>query len=755
MSKVGDSSKKFHVNSSGLLGAESLENLTSSLEKSFSASPRTSPSRPRRARKEAQASPSLGIHPQPQTPTVFSPAAYEISKKFGKFTEKFSFGSPRSAVSNSNNSPASQKNKSRPLQSTTVTSPRFQEPSKSPHIWSTPTSSQQSSPQSKRKNSIPDSCIFCDLPLQSMLLYKSENMDPEGIIELRCQHSCHEKCLLLEMEFVNISKVQSSASVAPVQFPHCPKCHQNVRAVPASQVVADQMITNILTVPVRKPEPAHSIHYRPPNSQPGSNGSSPRITQRNRADQWVHQRHAKKPSRGSSISAVSSIISSVSVQTVPESSSTTTLPLGSSRMKSSWTSDFPIYLLRSKFIGELIMLQSQKFDTVRLNKLAVDSFGDLRLVDKLQISEDLALWDECYCYLFERMFVLVDLCASTIKTFSVDHSLKSQIPSPTVVKVQFDSELLYLSCSEEEVLEKWGVALANLNTEFPSGLITTTVKEDEFYEILKFNETETPQQLPPGVNPKFYEATINSLVFSRKPCAMIIVINQLNPSHHSLVSIKNIVRSLLMVKIQIHMVFTSSLQLRSESQVLSTLSFDSGADDDEKENLFSKIDEYHKLLNDVTPTADENRVHWGTDDTLCATLQNFRDKCPHSELEDLATVVLSVTPLSELSRLPTSKNIFVEISTPPNLNGSHRRSSVFNVTGWEDAMEAICSYTGLEFDDSDFEDTSDESDDDERPKPTGIGVDFSSNQAKDGPRWSTLLKDLDKALEETKKHTSR
>ncbi|KAG7728809.1 hypothetical protein KL948_003846 [Ogataea haglerorum] len=755
MSKVGDSNKKFHVNSSGLLGAESLENLTSSLEKSFLASPRTSPSRPRKTRKETQISPSLRINPQSQTPAGFSPAAYEISKKFGKFTEKFSFGSPRSAVSNSGSSLASRKDQSRLLQSGSVTSPRFQESSKSPNIWVTPTSSHQGSPESKRKNSLPDSCIFCDLPLQSMLLYKSENMDPEGIIELKCQHSCHEKCLLLEMEFANISKLQSTASVAPVYFPHCSKCHQNVRAVPASQVVADQMITNILTVPFRKPEPVHSVHYRQTNSQPSSNGSSPRVTQRNRTEQWAPQRHSKKLSRGSSISAVSSVISSVSVQAAPELGSTTTLPLDSSRMKSSWTSDFPIYLLRSKFVRELIMLQSQKFGTVRLNKLAIDSLGDLRLVDKLQVSEDLVMWDECYCYLFERMFVLVDLCASTIKTYSVDHSLKSQIPSPTVVKVQFDFQVLYLTCSEEEVLEKWGVALANLNTEFPSGLITTTVKEDEFYEILKFNETETPQQLPPGVNPKFYEATINSLAFSRKPKEMVIVINQLIPSPHSLVSIKNIVRSLLMVKIQIYMIFTSSLQLSPESQVLTTLSFDSRVDDEEKEALFSKIDEYQKLLNDVTPTADENKVHWAMDDTLSAKLQNFRDKCPDPELDDLATVVLSVTPLSELNRLPTSKNIFVEISTPPNLNVSHRRSSVFNVAGWEDAMEAICSYIGLEFDDSDFEYTSDENDDDEREKPAEIGVGLASNQAKEGPRWSTLLRDLDKALEETKSRSSR
>ncbi|KAH3668966.1 hypothetical protein OGAPHI_002721 [Ogataea philodendri] len=761
MSKVGDSTKKFHVNASGLLGAESLDNLTSSLEKSFASSPRSSPSKPRKNRKETLMSPAKIQNPPPPVAPMFSPSHAEFSKKLGKLTEKLSFGSPRTAapVVDPTTSPKP-KYKGTTKPANPLPPPRLQESNRSPRSRDTPNSSIQGSPESKRKGSLHDRCVFCDLPLLSMLLYNPEATDPEGVIELVCAHSSHEKCLLLEMEFVNTAKIPPSEPSVANYFPSCPKCSSSVKAVPASQTIADQLITNILTVPMKKPEPIHSIPlFRQPGSQNSSANSSPRVLQRAKGDPWTPRgeilphRHAKKPSRGSSISAVSSIISSVSVGVPFDPETLSSSAFDGSKIQSAWTSEFPIYLLRSKFLSELVLVQKQKMKSIKFDKPMIDSFGDLRLLDKLRLSQDGISWNECYCYLFERMFLTLDLDASRIGKLTIDQSLTSEIPSPTVVKFQTANATIHLTCSDSEVVEKWGVALANLNTEFPSGLITSTVKEDEFYPVLQFEDSKETRPPRKGVNPRFYESTINSLDFGHKPSKMVIVVNQLTPSPHSLVSIKNIVRSLSMVKIDISMVFTSSLHLNLGSKVLDTLEMLASDDGDDKELLLNKVDEYQNLLQVITPTADETKAHWEEDSMLGSTLNNILETDERHKDQDITTVVLSASSLSGLADLPTARNIFIEISTSPEMANGGKRASIFNVTGWEDAMEAICAYIGLEFDDSDFDNSSDDSDDEEAKEPLTLGdTEFLPEKIGDNTRWSTLLKSLDKALEETKGH---
>ncbi|ODV87305.1 hypothetical protein CANARDRAFT_5853 [[Candida] arabinofermentans NRRL YB-2248] len=701
--------------------------------------------------------------------------------------------------------------------------PTSYSPLKKSSITSTPSHQSTVDEHGRRKQRIATNCLFCELSLENVLVY-GDNNESEKIYDLSCGHCCHEKCLLLEMELILQTNTDFTNSAS--YFPICPQCEKKKKAIPiGGQLVIDEFVTKIMLGSLHQHQQqfqnqnnnnVNDVSITPPIRMSNqfvssSNFPSPTIQQRRRKSDsltivpprdLLTNKHKKKPSRGSSISAISSIISSASNKSpVIPSSSNQSLPAA---LQNRWNSNFPLYLLKSKFTNELRQLAIQKViseSNVSDNKLdpnSLEFFGQLRLFDKLSSSEDGLNWCEYYCYLFRSGLLMIDLEKCTFYSLEILENTRIEVRSDSILTLKSlagGSGQVHLSCKDTNVVEKWSVGLSNENIEFPSELITSTIKEDEFYDILSFSEADEDEIasgstnnmksaiLPNGVNPRFYEATINSLIFRRKPSQMIIVINQLISSSHSLVSIRNIVKSLLLVHIDIFLIFTSTENLSDHTKVLDSVKISSKAPDDGNKWLpLDRIDEYQKDLNALTPRADKSPVsfddtneHHSKDELSNILTQHVSRFSSREGLDDITTVVLSGAKLKNTISLPTFKNVLIEISTKTVANSfTDNQPNVCCLANWDEAMEVICGYIGLEFDDSDFDSSSssDESDDDDDENANIIlakGSAVDSEDSKDDvatiqdkreisalttnskeARWSALFDDLDKAIENTK-----
>ncbi|GME79718.1 unnamed protein product [Ambrosiozyma monospora] len=398
---------------------------------------------------------------------------------------------------------------------------------------------------------------------------------------------------------------------------------------------------------------------------------------------------------------------------------------------------------------------------------------------------------------------MVNLLAKEFSLMSISSLVHVDVPSKSVFKLvpnsdsnNKDNDNIYFNCDKSDILEKWAAALSNLQSSFSNDLITSTISEEEYYDLINYSEdssgnsnnsflgttgaglksafgsasTKSSQtttggsppmaaattKLPPGVNPKFYESTINSIVLKKKPAKIVILLNQLNSNVASSVAIKNIVKSLLLIRIDIMMLFTSTNDLTGQSEVVLKGDIQKRYNAEEYTHFLGLVDEYASILETSCHGSNSNGyfTHSGVGDddgVPCATktanpsstaksnvtsskfdstnnsntvekhLTSYVSQNSHIPLDDLVTIILSATTLEKLQHLPVINTLPIEISTTPlfhrhnanrnsvsSTNGN--RVSVATLANWDDAMEVICWHCGLEFDDSDFS-SSDESDD--------------------------------------------
>lgn len=268
------------------------------------------------------------------------------------------------------------------------------------------------SPRSRR-HLIGKKCVFCDEPLESVLHQSAFVDQDEKVIELQCGDQCHEHC------FTIISECESMA---------CTACGR--KAVP-------------IDVELVKKTTAKSLLKRPEVSKKSKPDLSIDVVRRSL--------DRKKPSRGSSVSAVSSIISSASFLSPTESSH-----------------------VSDQFVRELV---SRK---VYVDKDLVDSnyitrLGKLRLYDTLSVSLDNEKWElGTACYLFASAVLLVNAETCIFPLYAKTIKSPVTVAAPSVIKLGREN-CLYISSQSSEVVEKWGAALSDLNLEIPSAIISTTV----------------------------------------------------------------------------------------------------------------------------------------------------------------------------------------------------------------------------------------------------------------------------------------
>lgn len=439
----------------------------------------------------------------------------------------------------------------------------------------------------------------------------------------------------------------------------------------------------------------------------------------------IYNKHSKKESRGSVASATSAIISSASNDKDKDINNLNAREL-------SWCSGFSHEMLQRKFLDELTHLSSQNiikdstdYDIV-LNNDLLKSLGSLRIVDKINLVNCIngieSKPTEYYCYLFQHMLLILNSIELKFDLISINLStyIDSSKSGSLILKNTKNSRVYYKFIFNSKILEiNWATALNNLKIKFDSNLFTSTIKIDEFdclinmEPVINTEEVETLnlshsyigddgyERLPTGVCPRFYESTINSLIFKSKPSNAIIVLNQTNPILNSVVSIKNIVKSLLMIGIDVLLLFCSSSDITLDSKIIHYCELTKKKFKKNCNEFLSNIDYYQEILS--------NKTIKYLDETIYHKITDYTNK--NKKESDIVHVMISNASLKKIKDIPTTNNILIELGL--DNNNKSNRLDVVDLADWSEIMEVICAFCGLEFDESDFYFSSDDSDTDD------------------------------------------
>lgn len=606
-----------------------------------------------------------------------------------------------------------------------------------------PSSSISEMPLRKRSVGKQNVCCICNIDLDSF--YNLQ--DGERIIELQCDHMAHEECLVMELE-LNLSIENTplpDRAMIPEYLSHCALCPSLVRAIPKDSKLMTDIYNRILTSHIEKSHGSLNESAISTNSPiTPTSSDSPKLLDTETSspsDFATHQlsalnllknqppfpralrkseknasykTHTKKASRGSCASGTSAIISSVG-ESQDESNET------------SWCAGFSEDLVQRKFIEDLVNLSSQGVikasiapDMILTNE-EIRSLGSLRMVDKIDMTtyEDGEVSEtiQHYCYLFQHMLIALRSTDFQYNLINVNLStyVDSSEPGILIMKNSKTSRDYHKFIFNSKSLEnRWKASLGNMRLNLAYSLFTSTLEVDEFDHLIN-NKCNDPsdvetletlksyigedgyRRLPTGVCPRFYEGTINSLVFKPKPTNAIIVLNQSKHIPDSTIPIKNIIRSLSMIGIDILLVLCSTSMLSMDSYIVNSYELSKKNLKRQGDLFLSKIDGFQDMLlqkeNSMKEFNREQRIR----EIISGYIEKLQDTVP---LSSILNVIVSNTSLQKVREIPTTSNIMVEIGIEADKKSN--RPDVADLADWTDIMEVICVCCGLEFDESDF-----------------------------------------------------
>lgn len=318
----------------------------------------------------------------------------------------------------------------------------------------------------------------------------------EKIVELTCGHTCHEECLWLL-----ISEQNKPADLHKV-FPRCETC--GVMTSPIDESLSDVLVSRYLI------------------SEPKFQALS--LQSRNSKDLSINVGIQQPPvprckthkSRGSSISAMSSIVSSVT----------------KSPLATKFDTDISLALLRSEHITSLVRkLQSNSVD---VTEAVIDAMGLLRLVDKLSVSVDGAEFKDYNVYLFQYELVLVHLRYVHCLRFPVQH-VRVTTPNQATLQLVLQNTGFFIKQRDSKVLQKWITALCDLEQLFDCDSLSSTVDVTGLHPVKEV----VPSPVETARDPKPMEDEIK---FS-KPEELLLVIDHTIPlQQRHIITLQNICR---------------------------------------------------------------------------------------------------------------------------------------------------------------------------------------------------------------------
>lgn len=618
-----------------------------------------------------------------------------------------------------------------------------------------------------RKLAKENKCCICGIDLDTF--YNIQ--DTERIFELVCGHMVHEECLSVELELnlslgnVHLTEKNSMADY----FPLCLLCSPHRKTIPKNEKVLNDIYTRVISLNIgEQPNTVnnsilslgspstpifsddskyldtensqnssfvsnqrtnlvhllqHDLLGHSPNKQEKHITSGKNIENREieLADHLKsiilppYKTHSKKPSRGSHISGTSAIVSSVDNDNGIEGSQ--------------WSEIVSNNSLKQKLITDLISLSAngvvagEDDSDFILTEEFVNSLGTFRIVDKIQLLECKGGLEsqpiEHYCYLFDHM--LLALNSITHKFNLININLTTFVDSSKVdviiLKTSKASDDFYkLSFNSVGLKTKWNRGLTDWKHIFAPGMVTSSVEPNEFDHLIEstgLREDEGTvssvqsyigddgyKRLPTGVCPRFYEETINSLIFKEKPIDTVIILNQTQAIPNSIVAIKNIVRSLSLIGINVYLILCSTSALSMNSNVIYSCQLNREDLKTKGDTFMSNIDEFEDHIK-----YRRERIH---ETNIADIMTKFENT--FESLDNSLVIVMSNASLSSFTLTSVISNILIEIGL--DFRQKSNRPDVTDLASWDDIMEVICLYCGLEFDESDFYLSSDSDDSD-------------------------------------------
>ena len=438
--------------------------------------------------------------------------------------------------------------------------------------------------------------------------------------------------------------------------------------------------------------------------------------------------HSKKLSRGSFALGHSSVVSSVDLDNDNDDDHVNDPVCRSFGYNYFSDSDF-----KRKLVRDLTSLSSHNIitpiDGVGFNLSAefIRSLGDLRIVDRINMLDcslnDNLIVTENYCYLFEHMLLTIGCLDFQFKLINInrstyiDHSESGSI----ILKGSMSCKRYYkLLFNSKELEIKWKDALADMKKKIEPNLTTSTLKMNEFDHLLDQSKKSSIvddvatigtlqsyvgedgyRRLPTGVSPRFYEGTINSLIFQEKPSKAIIIINQSKLIKSSMAPVRNMIKSLSMIGIEILLLLCSTSTLSENSNVID--SYELGKKDlrRKEEELMETIERYENFLKMTAENGDGTAVCLSSGMCVGDKVRDYIAHAPQDmDLNEILNITVSNTSLRNFKDPMTSNKIFIEVGLDSRQKTNS--SDVVDLAGWEDIMEVVCVYCGLEFDESDF-----------------------------------------------------
>ncbi|ANZ77209.1 BA75_03986T0 [Komagataella pastoris] len=652
-----------------------------------------------------------------------------------------------------------------------------------------------------KKRFVNEHCVFCDEMFFTLLRpmeTKSPGTDFERIVEFECGHVCHGSCLMVAVEFQDDTETG---------FPTCVVC--------SSPCLIDdkQFERNLKSVKrkTRQFSPTHSSLYKIKDfvNEAGEGSgtlnalkktvtlkspTNPKVSGLlasfepvpNKDIEMRSRKHESKLSRGSSISAVSSLVSSAD-RTSPTETHFTSMTTTSSVIEA------PIYditaststltesgvklgdsiqlnILRSQVIKNLLESKCVFAESSQvLNEIFIDSLGVLRMVDYLSIAEEVDIWKPHFVYLFEYSLLLVEETSASYKLIELQNSDSSKLstsvraassdnvcvkistPSASLIKLQcLSREVSFtLTCKSQSVIEKWGAVLSNLDIALPIDLFSSTLDISKPNPLSIGFEPITVQESDVRRSIELIE--LNSCSFNNDAEGIFLVVNVTNFKASSLLILKNIVRALILVKEEICLVLTSSPTLDNFTSVLTDeLLYRRGPKDD-KDKILDLIEQMEDLQ------SSERQLRMSFDNFLAQTSFSNQDVC---------CIVLSDANLDNFTS-PVSQAILLLLDVQArHINNFAADKSIQRIGTWDEAMEILCFRLGLDFDNSDLdsssstytssnlEESNSDSCDDSDSSVRGLNIgaerltfnEVSANDNNDNTKWNNLIEDIDTAL---------
>lgn len=612
------------------------------------------------------------------------------------------------------------------LPTTSSNTPFSTPPKVKPFIYSQ--SSLTSSTPRNKKSLVNEKCCFCEE------LLSSKFSTVEKLIELNCGDTCHEECLWL---LINDEQGQYEAKTSDLNkiFPSCESCGK--LAIPSDETITDSIISKILLsshTPPKLTQVSNSSssdsliissdfqsQLLSPRSRPTSSTSkshkyqSLSLSSRNQKDlsiqipsstsrshrSYQHPPRHKSASRGSSISAMSSIISSVSrspsptkVEMNPTTRTTThdTITLS----ENGRLSNIPLAMLRSEYITHLIRELRTNYDP-NLKESEIDSFGLLRLADNLLVSQNGEVFKNYNVYLFQYNLLLVDSGYSKIESFKLLKSPKISTPTSTILKINIltnsGENSLYLSQKSNKILQKWIAGLCDYEFIFNSDNLSSTItlpseSSDNWEPIaphtVTTENTSDQMTIPVLLSPiKFDDVQVKSssatpinstkTFFEKTEDLIVIIDHEKNFSQMVVITLMNIIKVLSLKFKSLHVICSSerfsNVYYSNNGQDLSNLN-----------NIGQISNNGIKSVNEVS-----------------------QDIIANGDVSEYSALIIS-NNLTEnaLNSIIFPNQLVIQIMSYKSAD-LHNRENIVKLHSYDKIMEMLVSKYELSFDDSDSE----------------------------------------------------